>query len=551
VIATGQEEPGALSAIDADGNGVVDLVATYSSGLLVAYGAGRGAFSAPQVIRLRFPKGLAVGDFNRDGVGDFAFGVPDYHQIGVALGTRGGPPRDAYPKATRHGAQPTALVAGDVNGDGNLDVVAVEPNTDAVGVYLGRGTGAFTDAAAYPTGRSPAAVALADVTGDGRPEIFVADRDDDAISILVNRGDGVFDQRAIFAAGRSPAALALADVNRDGVPDQVFTDNAFEGTVSVALGRGRGAFQPPTQRRVGTYPSRLAVADVNRDGWPDLVFPQERNPPAVMLLVGGPGGSFAPQPQQSPLAGYAADLEVADLNGDGVVDVAVADPTAGAVLLYWGTAGGLAPGVTLSGLKEVKSIALADFDGDRVVDVAAGTREGLRVSFGRGRGAFEPPVALGENEYRTDADRTLLAADLDRDGLPEILAPESGVVFKNLGGRRFALRGLAGGPERDGTAVRGEVAFVDDVDRDGRADLVVADANRVTVLRGAGDGAFRDRAIFPLFGSLDVYSPQWGTTISSSTSISAMVYADVDGDGRRDLLVGHRGAIDLLQGSCP
>ncbi len=177
------------------------------------------------------------------------------------------------------GFQTASLAVADVNGDGQPDLVVVNPcaiSTNcingSVGVLLGNGDGTFKKAVTYPTGHFPLSVAVADVNGDGKPDLIVSNAGSDTLGVLLGNGDGTFQAPVDYASGGStPTPVAVADVNGDGKPDLVVA-NSNSNTVGVLLGNGDGTFQPPlTYGSGGNFPLSLAVADVNGDAKPDIL----------------------------------------------------------------------------------------------------------------------------------------------------------------------------------------------------------------------------------------------------------------------------------------
>src|SRR5262249_25567508 len=148
---------------------------------------------------------------------------------------------------------------GDVNGDGNLDVVVSNTLASTISVLLGNGDGTFqaprqfavgvyvpTVAAisgGLPTFRRD--IALADVNNDGRLGPAATNTASGDVSIWLGRGDGTFEPQRRFNATASPFAVAVADFNGDGLPDLVVHDSE-QSTASLAilLGRGDGTFLP-------------------------------------------------------------------------------------------------------------------------------------------------------------------------------------------------------------------------------------------------------------------------------------------------------------------
>ena len=296
-------------------------------------------------------RSIALADVNGDGVADIVVG--NGSTVGVLLGNGDGTFQTAVSYGSG-GSYAWALGVADVNADGKPDIVVWNgfgsDNFDnTLGVLLGNGDGTFQTAVTYGTGGFNGAdsIVIADVNGDGKPDIEVANfcsdkgcYGDGTVGVLLGNGDGTF-QTAVHwgSGGYLTSWLAVADVNGDGKPDMVVTNNdacpllCSEGELSVLLGNGDGTFQDAqTYDTSGRQAQSVAVADLNDDGKPDLVVanlsgcnPVCENGPVAVLLGNG-DGTFEPAVTYD-MGGYInpTSVAVADLNGDGKPDIAVAD----------------------------------------------------------------------------------------------------------------------------------------------------------------------------------------------------------------------------------
>ena len=336
------------------------------------------------------------------------------------------------------GREPGHLSAGDLDGDGDLDlVIADSGGAGALVALLGDGRGGFAGPrpVPLPAGPPPGLEAVGDVDGDGRLDAAVTSHDSNGIVVMRGDGAGGFSPvpGSPFPSGAPEPphnhGLALADLDGDGDPDLVAA-NHEHSTVSVLLGDGRGGFAPAPGSPVpaGPDPYPFAVGDLDGDGRPDLAIPDLRGE-RVTLLRGDGRGGFAPFPG-SPLAAPERPfhMTLADLDGSGSLDLVVSHDDSDRLSIWLGDGkGGFrgAPAVeTGSGAWRV---AAADFDGDGTVDLATGTREHrVQLLLGRGDGTFRrgPTLAAGRGPW------FVTAADLDRDGRADLLAlgSEDGTV---------------------------------------------------------------------------------------------------------------------------
>jgi photosystem II stability/assembly factor-like uncharacterized protein len=215
---------------------------------------------------------VIVGDFNGDGIQDLA--VADYGSdaqrattISVLLGNGDGTFSAAQPFEAGNGASGVAV--GDFNRDGVQDLVVSHANDNTVSVLVGNGDGTFQAARSFGVGAFPWFVVVGDFNADQTQDLAVSDQMDDAISVLLGNGDGSFEAALTFPTGRSPAGVAVGDFNADGTQDLAVV-NAFATTVSVLVGKGDGTFLAAEDFGVGNAPASVAVGDFNGDGMPDL-----------------------------------------------------------------------------------------------------------------------------------------------------------------------------------------------------------------------------------------------------------------------------------------
>jgi len=280
------------------------------------------------------PAGVALGDLNGDGHPDLASANYTANTVSVLLNNGDGTFRTRHDYSTA--PSPKALVLGDLNGDGTLQ--------------------AKRD---YGTAERPFDVALGDLDGDGRLDIAVAADESNMISVFRNSGDGSFEASRNYETDAGPDSVAIADMNADGRPDLI-TANGAAATVSVLVNGGDGNFTAGSVFDLGSngFPS-LAVGDLNGDTAPDLAVMDSGE--GLSVLLSRQGGGFAPR--RLYRRWYGGGVTIADLNGDGTRDLALA----GGYMLNRGD-GGFEAGVELPG---GSGGTAGDVNGDGKVDLAA------------------------------------------------------------------------------------------------------------------------------------------------------------------------------------
>lgn len=319
----------ALFAGDLDGNGQIDLAAANEQGnsISIFLGRGDGTFQhLGDFATGEYPTGGAIADLNRDGIADIV--TADYHgnSVSVLLGVGDGTFLSAYHYPTRPGAETSNLAVGDLDGDGNLDVVATNPLAGSASIFRGRPDGTLAPAVDTPVRQgasAPFSAAIADFDGDGKNDLAIADMRGLAIVVRLGNGDGTFGPEVAYRDGGTPAYILIAgDVDLDGKVDLICA-NRGSSDVSVLLGRGDGTFADPilSSTGAGTGPYSIAIADFNLDGVPDLVTANYLSSTASVLLGIG-GGTFEAPIDAGGTGASSYGVVTGDFDGDGKADLA-------------------------------------------------------------------------------------------------------------------------------------------------------------------------------------------------------------------------------------
>lgn len=343
-------------------------------------GVGNGTFASAVAYSLGGPpQDLVKGDFNDDGITDLMTASDPYLRILLGLGTSGVGDGTFDSPATRTSLHfPRALALGDFNEDGITDVAVVGDaggsNYANFGIHLGQGSsgtgnGTFAAVSSSATlGGTLRSVIARDFNEDGILDLAYAINDSSKVAVRLGNGssgvgDGTFGSIVRYAVGTNPVKIATADFNEDGVTDLAVANQGSDN-VSILLGNGssgvgNGTFGSATNVAAGSNPNDLIAADWYQDGITDLaVISQDGDATAVMpesitFLAGqgsGNTGNGTFLTGGTYLTGEGSNsFQAGDFNEDGVVDMATAGTLAQTMGVRLGTCnGGLSNSMTVT-----------------------------------------------------------------------------------------------------------------------------------------------------------------------------------------------------------
>ena len=333
----------------------------------------------------RGPNSVAVGDFNGDGIPDLAVVNGLKATISILSGNGDGTFTAVFETPVLAGT-PDGIAVADFNSDGCPDLAVGNTLNNKLTVFLGHCDGTFTSASTSPSaGSAPLSVATGDFNGDGIPDLAAANYLGNTLTILLGNGDGTFKAAPVSpTVGENTEAIGVGDFNGDGKADLAVASN---GTVAVLLGNGDGTFAAGGTATIASWAVSIAVGDFNGDGKPDLAVGNGDNvsgsSTTVAIFLGNGDGTLTAAKSNPEVSGGAIGMVLGDFNQDGIPDLAVPDDNyVGAVTVLLGKGDGtfsLAQAAPSTGSWPV-AIAVGDFNGDGRMDMAVANNFGSSVT---------------------------------------------------------------------------------------------------------------------------------------------------------------------------
>jgi hypothetical protein len=443
----------------------------------------------------------------------------------------------------------------DVNGDGIPDMVATVPYgyfTDtfqpasivSILVFLGKGDGTFNAPLPEQTSNFNGYLfnefgnlVAADMNNDGKIDLVYMVAGNDVnfnttsfVTVVLGNGDGTF---ASFpsdfpttgpvlpgVANNTYGSIAVSDVNGDGMPDVLFS--LGEGSLYTALGSGNGQLQNAQTVATGlstdliTGPQMVNFADVDGDGILDAIA---YNWGFIAIYKGTGGGNFNNTPLEQFVSGEGGDQQPmpADFNGDGHVDIVEVDYDEARIDFYaggdWAHAGAPAMSAPGDSAQTFQVMAIGDFNGDGVPDVVAADFNGVAIN----------PNG-GDDGVKSDLSYTPPTQTLGVNGTyPDIK------VGINDGKGNFTYTTILSQNDEFPLGVSWIEPVAADLNKDGKADIILGDFHGLAISLNKGDGAFAA----PVQVDLNVsYLP---------CGIAYVDVGDLNGDGAPDIVAAYPG----------
>jgi FG-GAP-like repeat len=405
-----------LSATRLSGRWLPAAAALIAAGLLASCGGDGNWYYAP----VNVPNSVAIADLTGNGVQDLVVattayqGYPDnpgFANVIMNSATSPGTFATAVPYPTTN-LDPSSIAVADLTNAGALDMVVANAY-GSVSVYMhGATLGTFLPAVDVPTGGSPNQVVIGDVNGDGLPDLVLADLFGSVIILLQDPAHpGQFLSPQSLPTATSASSVALGDMNGDGALDIIAAGSDPYGNgaayVFLQVAATPGTFLSPVSVPAGAAPQSVKVADMNGDGALDLVVADFGNGggagvSVVLQDAAHPGTFLAPVNYATP--GGSIDVAVGFLTTAGANDVVVANLSPGgtgsvSVLLHDPAhPGALLAATNYAGFGQPLGVALGDLNGDGRLDIAVadGTTATVLIQSASQPGAFAPATQVGQ-----------------------------------------------------------------------------------------------------------------------------------------------------------
>jgi hypothetical protein len=332
----------------------------------VEAGAGSAGFNADVLYTLQDqPRNIQTADLNGDGHIDLAAVNRNSHTMSILINNGDGTYAPQVTYST--GGYPLYLFPADFDDDGDIDIAVPSSNDDDIRIFRNNGSGAFPAWTDYATDTYPSSIDGGDLDGDGDIDLVTGSGSD--VAVLLNTGSGAFPSFEEYGTGSPVIRAYLFDADNDGALDvgavQVNLDR-----VVVLMNSGTGTFSTGSTMVTGDQPNYMCASDFDDDGDLDIAV-GNRGDSDVSYFRGGGNGFFTAM-GTFPVAGTPVEIVAADLDADGDMDLATANySTDNISLLLNNGSGSFASGGSFGTGDGTYGLCAADLDGNGTMDLVS------------------------------------------------------------------------------------------------------------------------------------------------------------------------------------
>ncbi|MDN3723834.1 T9SS type A sorting domain-containing protein [Aequorivita sp. SDUM287046] len=529
----GTNNPQSVIAADLDNDGDLDMISSSLGDSKIAwYKNTNGSFGTQQIITENANRAYQVIALDIDNDGDEDLVNATYYGIFWYENTDG---QGNF--ATAQPVSPAVVKARDIDakdmdGDGDLDIISSSGSTNSISWFEnmdGQGTFAeehfiTTDTALYQK------IDVADLDGDGDMDILASDYTNDDVGWFKNiNGQGDFGPKQVITSDvQRPQGISAADLDGDGDLDVISTSQLFDHKlVWFENLNGQGNFGPQRFVNPDVYGQFLVTtADLDNDGDLDVISGGSAQGIIYWYKNVDGLGNFGPKQQITDQIEYLSDLNLADLDNDGDMDLMSASATDDKIAYYLNTDGQGNFGsqqivVEINGTNRPYTVMSIDLDGDGDKDVLSASNGDDKIAWLEnldGLGNFSEPKTIS---LLLDYPSSIDAADIDGDGDMDVVSEsfydKTVAWFENIDGQGTSFTPHIFSPLNSIPYV----TYSMDVDNDGDMDIVSGgNFGLIWYENTNGQG---------VFGSSRVIN-------SAPQCIESVRAADLDNDGLLDLV---------------
>ncbi|MBD1207810.1 MAG: VCBS repeat-containing protein [Ignavibacteria bacterium] len=542
---------GIVAVGDVDNDGDLDIAATEGALVEILLNDGKANFTSGGTFT-GGPGGCFFADMDNDGDLDLAVVNVTTFPSQITIWRNGGIGNFSMPLGPFNCATDYSVINfGDVNGDGYLDVVAANNNGGNISVLLNNGTGSLAPTIDYSTGGSvPNGIALGDVDNDGDIDVVVTNNGSHTVSVMLNNGQGVFPLPDVSILSgtwvaatntATPTSVSLGDVNGDGYLDiaVVAEGIAGTGTVDVRLNNGSGGFGNSAPGAPFQVPSpdnssaMIVLADVDGDGDLDVATGRRTGGALIVRLNSGSGDfSISAVGSPYPTIGGTFGIASGDLDGDGDIDfIAGSEGTPDVNIFLNATQPILTSFSPTRNTQTLQPNAAINLTYNQTMTTATASVQPFRVWGGmRGfrSGTYSQPTGAASAQLTLSPpllpNEEVFVSVTNAQNANSIAARPLTLQYRAGAGVGPATF-FAAAPVQAGTmssTIRRSVAL--DYNSDGFVDMAFVNdaANAIQIMQGSASGTF---TLGPLVG------------LGGGTQPSHLAVGDFNSDGRPDMVV--------------